>query len=121
MIRTLIEQGLSESEIACRMGWTVGTLRVRCSKLKISLRRHAKKRAKQVKATENIALPRVVLDRMVRRAAAMGISVSSLAVDLLTTIDKDDLYNAVLDSDGAQTPSLSPVESFEISLVSEAA
>jgi hypothetical protein len=51
----------------------------------------------------------------------MGISVSSLAVDLLTTIDKDDLYNAVLDSDGAQTPSLSPVESFEISLVSEAA
>jgi len=103
------------------MGWTIGTLRVRCSKLKVSLRRHAKKRTRQVRPTKNIALPRAVLDRMVQRAAAMGTSVSSLAADLLITIDKDDLYNAVLDGDGAQAPSLGPVEAFEISLISEAA
>jgi hypothetical protein len=43
IIRELIGQGLSNIEIANRMGWTIGTLYVRCSQLKISLRRSSKK------------------------------------------------------------------------------
>jgi len=39
MIRVLVDQGLSAQEIADRVSWTIGTLRVRCSQLKISLRR----------------------------------------------------------------------------------
>ena len=39
MIRALVDEGLSAKQIARRVGWTVGTLRVRCSQLKISLRR----------------------------------------------------------------------------------
>ena len=39
MIRVLVDEGLSAQEIADRVGWSVGTLRVRCSQLKISLRR----------------------------------------------------------------------------------
>ena len=39
MIRVLVDEGLSAREIAFRVGWSVGTLRVRCSQLKISLRR----------------------------------------------------------------------------------
>ena len=122
MIRTSIEQGLSDSEIACRMGWTVGTLRVRCSKLKISLRRHGKKsKSRSARATVSIGLPRTIVDQMVRRAAAMGVSVSSLAADLLTTIDKDDLYNAVLDNDSARAPSLSPAQPLAMDLVGNVA
>src|SRR5207237_7779352 len=38
------DQGLSVSEIADRIGFTPGTLRVRCSKLDVSLRRGGKLR-----------------------------------------------------------------------------
>ncbi len=37
-IQSWIEQGLSADEIARNVGCTIGTLRVRCSQLKISLR-----------------------------------------------------------------------------------
>jgi len=37
-IRTWVQQGLNANEIAQNIGCTVGTLRVRCSQLKISLR-----------------------------------------------------------------------------------
>jgi len=38
-IPTLIERGISPAEIAVRVGCTSGTLRVVCSKAKISLRK----------------------------------------------------------------------------------
>jgi len=38
MVREVVGQGLSNTEIANRMGWTVGHLYVRCSHLKINLR-----------------------------------------------------------------------------------
>jgi len=88
LIRTLIDQGLSDLEIANRMGCTVGTLRVRCSQLKVSLRRPAK-----------VVLPQSILDQLERRAALMGVSTVSLAADLLEEIARDDLYDAVLDRD----------------------
>jgi len=88
LIRVLIDQGLSDLEIANRMGCTVGTLRVRCSQLKISLRRSAK-----------VVLPQAILDQLVQRAALMGVSTATLAADLLEEIARDDLYDAVLDRD----------------------
>ena len=98
MVRTFVEQGLSDQEIASRMGWTVGTLRVRCSRLKVSLRRCANNRTSVKRSPANVILPRATFDRLVTRAALMGVSVSSLAADLLETIDRDDLYNAVRDT-----------------------
>ena len=88
LIRVLIEQGLSDLEIANRVGCTVGTLRVRCSQLKISLRRPAK-----------VVLPQGILDQLIQRAKLMGVSTTSLAADLLEEIARDDLYDAVLDRD----------------------
>ena len=76
------------------MGWTVGTLRVRCSQLKISLRRKAANRRQFV-------LPQVIFDDLQQRAEMMGVSTSALVAELLHVIVRDELYNAVLDSDGA--------------------
>jgi hypothetical protein len=86
LILTLIDRGLSDQEIANRLGCTVGTLRVRCSQLKISLKRAGK-----------VILPRAILDQLRHRATMMGVSTTALAADLLGEIARDDLYNAVLD------------------------
>jgi hypothetical protein len=88
LIRVLIDQGFSDLEIANKIGCTVGTLRVRCSQLKISLRRPAK-----------VVLPQAILDQLIQRAALMGVSTATLAADLLEEIARDDLYDAVLDRD----------------------
>jgi hypothetical protein len=102
LIPMLVDEGLSDLEIAARMGWTVGTLRVRCSQLKISLRR-------KIAAGRNIVLPDAILGQLRQRAALMGISAHALAVDLLEVIARDSLYDAVLDRDdaGATRPSTS--------------
>jgi hypothetical protein len=92
LIPALVEAGLSDEEIAKKMGWTVGTLRVRCSQLKISLRR-------KIVAARHVVLPQHVLDHLQHRAALMGTSASGLATDLLEVIVRDSLYDAVLDRD----------------------
>jgi len=97
MIRELVRQGLSNTEVANRMGWTVGTLYVRCSQLKISLRRSSKK--VRLKRWPKIPLPDDLFEQLRQRAAAMGVSTAELAVDLLTEIARDGLYDAVLDRD----------------------
>ena len=91
LILALIDQGLSDLEIANQLGWTVGTLRVMCSQLKISLRRPGK-----------LVLPQAILDQLSQRAALMGISAKALATDLLQVIARDDLYDAVLDQDDVE-------------------
>ena len=102
LIPVLIEEGLSDWEIANRMGWTVGTLRVRCSQLKISLRR---KNATQ----RQVVLPQFIFDQLHQRAATMGVATSVLVAELLKAIARDGLYNAVLDGDdtGAMRANLS--------------
>jgi hypothetical protein len=102
LIPALVDEGLSDLEIADRMGWTVGTLRVRCSQLKISLRRKNINRRKFV-------LPQAIFDQLYHRAATMGISTGTLATELLQAIVRDGLYNAVLDRDeiGTMRPNLS--------------
>lgn len=79
------------------MGWTVGTLYVRCSQLKISLRRSSKK--VRLKRWPRIALPDELFEQLRQRAAAMGVSTAELVVDLLKEIVRDGLYDAVLDRD----------------------
>jgi hypothetical protein len=102
LIPVLIEEGLSDSEIANRMGWTVGTLRVRCCQLKISLRR---KNATQ----RQVVLPQPIFDQLQQRAALMGVATTVLVAELLKAIARDGLYNAVLDGDdtGATRPEVS--------------
>jgi hypothetical protein len=97
LIPMLVDEGLSDVEIAKRMGWTVGTLRVRCSQLKISLKRKTPNRGQ-------IVLPRRILDQLQHRAAMMGVTTSALAGELLEVIARDGLYNAVLDRDDADSP-----------------
>ena len=97
MIRELIGQGLSNAEIADRMGWTVGTLYVRCSHLKISLRRSCKKI--RLKRSPKIPLPDDLFEQLRQRATTMGVSTEELVVDLLKEIARDGLYDAVLDRD----------------------
>ena len=96
LIPILIDEGLSDVEIARRMGWTVGTLRARCSQLKISLRRKTLNRGQ-------IVLPQRILNELQHRAAMMGITSSALAAELLGVIARDALYNAVLDTDEANS------------------
>ena len=60
-IPSLIERGISPVEIAARVGCTSGTLRVVCSKAKISLRKSERdkpaKPARNHHATIPVALP----------------------------------------------------------------
>jgi hypothetical protein len=100
MIRELVGQGLSNIEIANRMGWTVGTLCVRCSHLKISLRRSCKK--VRLKRWPKIPLPDDLFEQLRQRAKIMGVSAAELAVALLKEIAQDGLYDAVLDRDDAE-------------------
>ena len=99
IIRELIGQGLSNIEIANRMGWTVGTLYVRCSQLKISLRRSSKK--VRLKRWPKIPLPDDLFEQLRQRAKIMRVSAAELAVALLKEIARDGLYDAVLDRDDA--------------------
>jgi hypothetical protein len=96
LIRAFVDQGLSDSEIAGKMGWTVGTLRVRCSQLKISLRRTTKKKTCR-SLTAAVVLPRTVIDQLHQYAASLGVTEIELAADLLRQIIQDNLYEAVLD------------------------
>lgn len=100
MIRELVGQGLSNIEIANRMGWTVGTLCVRCSHLKISLRRSCKK--VRLKRWPKIPLPDDLFEQLRQRAKIMGVSAVELAVALFKEVARDDLYDAVLDQDDAE-------------------
>jgi len=93
LIPALVNEGFSDKEIADRMGWTVGTLRVRCSQLKISLVRR------------RIAVPRATLDQLQHRARMMGTSACVLAAELLETIARDGLFDAVLDKEEAELDS----------------
>jgi hypothetical protein len=114
-IPVLVRQGLNAEAIAARLGCTVGTLKVRCSQQRISLRvpRQAKvvplvplvpaSPAKQPQP-KHFAMPttlqisRVAMSRLRQRAEAIGVNEAQLASDLLEVIAQDDLYDAVLDN-----------------------
>jgi hypothetical protein len=99
-IRRLIDAGLSDEEIARKMHWTVGTLRVVCSLQKISLRRSV--RLVRRRLTSTITLPRDIFTKLRGYAAMMGTSAADLAEKLLRVIVRDNLYKAVLDVEPAE-------------------
>jgi len=100
-----LDQGLGAAEIAHTIGCTVGTLRVKCSQLRISLRQRRPKSsiAPNPDRTKPLALvlPPAIIDQLRCRAAQEGISDSRLASRLLEVIARDGLYDAVLDAETA--------------------
>jgi hypothetical protein len=93
-IPALVEQGLRRRDIAERLGCKVTTLQVRCSVAGISLR--ASKRL-ALDAGVPLTLSRETIASLSVRAAADGCSEAQLVSDLLETIARDCLYDAVLD------------------------
>ena len=91
-IPSLIERGISPDETAARVGCTSGTLRVVCSKAKISLRKK-----KSDKPTIPVALPGAMIGMFQREAGVRGLEVATFASMLLKVIAQDNLYDAVLD------------------------
>jgi hypothetical protein len=130
-VKALVNQGMSAAAIADELGCTLGTLRVRCSQLGISLRRAALEgrerpeallqyaqgsAAQRCRPAElvttplgrgalasgprvalSIVVPQVTADQLRHRAALTGVSRATLAAELLSTVTKDNLYDAVLD------------------------
>jgi hypothetical protein len=94
-IPSLIEQGLRKGDIAERLGCKESTLVVRCSMAGISLR--SPKRLK-LRDGVSLTLSHETIASLSMRAAAEGCSEAQLASDLLETIARDKLYDAVLDS-----------------------
>src|SRR5213076_639950 len=78
-----------------RLGCKESTLVVRCSIAGISLR--GPKRL-QLRPGVSLTLSRETIASLSARAAANGCSEAQLASDLLETIARDGLYDAVLDS-----------------------
>lgn len=113
-IAKMVEQGVSAAEIANEIGCTVGTLRVRCSQSRISLRHVRFKKVegdragyaegREVDSTSyhtrrrlSLTLPQEALIQFDEWAAMHGMSTTSLAAKLLLAIARDSLFAAVLD------------------------
>jgi len=105
--RWIREEGLRPAEMAARIGCTVGSLRVVCSRCGLSLRNPSASHTRPDpdhyhEVSENLALklPDEVRRRLRARAEVLGLSELKFAALLLETIDKDDLYSAVVDDGG---------------------
>jgi len=113
-VPALLDQGLNASEIANAFGCTVGTLRVKCSHMGISLRRrHSGKTATRyppstpapsmasaaIASRLTLQLPAMVMEQLQQGATAKGLPISKLASMLLETVAREGLYEAVLDED----------------------
>ena len=103
-IRPLVERGISPNEIASKIGCTLGTLRVVCSKAKISLRKgRSDKRAprpdsqRRDHAAISLNIPEMAAGVLRREAGKRGLEAATLASMLLEMIAGDNLYDAVLD------------------------
>jgi len=99
-IRGLIEQGKSAHEIAAAIGSTAASVRVKCSLLKIKLRR---KRCGLV-----VCMRPAIQAALEAKAFQMRESPSELSARLLESIVEGDLYKAVLD-DQETAPLLSRI------------
>src|SRR6267154_2280033 len=92
-VEHFVAQGLSAAQIAERIGCKLGSLRVKCSQHGISLRHSNRPFPKRL----IISLPlRVALSR---QADKEGMSKADLAIHLLDTIVRDNLYDAIIDRD----------------------
>ena len=89
--------GMRADDIAEKLGCNLGTLKVRCSQAKISLRPPGSRRGRPRTDERNIRVSETALALLQRRAALSGKSETALARELLETIARDNLYDAVLD------------------------
>ena len=116
-IPVLVQQGLNTEAIAARLGCTAGTLKVRCSQAKISLR--APKEVKVVPLVSLVPAPKppqsnrcfafavpttlqlseVAVSQLRQRVEATGMTEAALVTNLLEVIAQDDLFDAVLDTE----------------------
>jgi hypothetical protein len=112
----MVEQGVSSAEIANEIGCTLGTLRVRCSQSRISLRHVPFKRVERdgrgvdssndhTRRRLSLQLPPETVIQLEQWAAVRGVSKASLAAKLLVAIAHDSLCAAVLDE---PVPTLGP-------------
>jgi len=103
--------GLAPAEMAARIGCTIGSLRVVCSRYGLSLRRRSTSdtwrnpdRREDLIQSESadlvLRLPEETRLRLRARAEVLGLSELDFTALLLETIDRDDLYSAVLDDGG---------------------
>jgi hypothetical protein len=100
-IRSFVAQGVAAAEIAKKIGCTLGTLRVKCSQSGISLRRRNPDapRKESVSKRLSFALSGDVAIRLQKRAEKKGMTTADFAAVLLESIVRDNLYDAVIDSD----------------------
>lgn len=113
-----VHDGARPADIAQRIGCTVGTLRVRCSQLGISLKRPEprpsprnrtlsaparKTSTRPATAYFQVTLNQPFMDQFESSARARGVSGAALAQALLEAIVQDGLYEAVLD-EGSPAP-----------------
>ena len=99
-IPEMVEQhGMRTHEIAEKLGCKISTLKVRCSQVRISLRPAGSRRRRSSSGECIIRLNRATLTLLQDRAAASGKTEAALARELIETIARDGLYDAVLDVD----------------------
>ena len=107
-VAKMVEQGVRAAEIANEIGCTLGTLRVRCSQSKISLRHSRFKNVEgdgcevdspnyHTRRRLSLQLPSETVINLEEWAAVQGLSTASLAAKLLVAIARDSLFAAVLD------------------------
>jgi hypothetical protein len=103
-IESLVSEGKSAKEIADKIGCKLGTLRVKCSQHRISLRRTIDAKGSSGNCPRKLVISideETSLD-LALRAAKHGMSCAKLAAALLETIAQDNLYNAVIDKDSGR-------------------
>jgi len=115
LIPAFVQRGMRPEQIAEELGCTVGTLRVKCSQLGISLKqkvgmakqggRVQRPEAVLRRSTESsqslveirVALPELTVKQLGQRGALKGQSAAALAAELLVVVARDNLYHALLE------------------------
>jgi hypothetical protein len=95
-----VARGFSAAEIADMIGSTLNSLRVTCSHHGISLRRSSKFAAESPpEGRLAVRLSGDTAALLQREAEKHGISTAKFAASLLEMVERDNLYNAVIDQD----------------------
>lgn len=90
-VRIMASLKVSGREIARKIGCNYESLRSMCHRHGITLRRDSDE------GDIKVQLPLEILDSLRKQAVTRGIKSSELAADILTAIDTDSLYSAILD------------------------
>jgi len=94
-IPAMVARGQRAAEIAEALGCKLNTLKVRCSRARVSLRPLGSIR--RPREQRSIKINKTALQLLKERAAASGKTESAIARELLEIIARDNLFDAVLD------------------------